>query len=177
MAEQFPANAPIPIVVAQNAQAAITAFNDRPALAILPVHTDWNDFGNHFGATLLVMTSAREAKSLDIRFMFEGKDRTEHAIAELLGQRVWAPLAEARFPYCSVLGSLDLYREIVSLLGFERAVTALRYLGDAAVLRFERTDPARVALWNRRRFPTARCAPNPHMWPIVAEQSICGRNR
>ncbi|MBR1004252.1 hypothetical protein [Bradyrhizobium liaoningense] len=127
-------------------------FYDRPALAILPVHTDWNDFGHHFGAILLVMTSAREAKSLDIRFMFEGKDRTEHAIAELLGERAWAPLAEARLPYCSVLGSLDLYREIVSLLGFERAVTALRYLGDAVVLRFERTDPARVALLESETF-------------------------
>ncbi|MEY9595660.1 putative ATPase [Bradyrhizobium diazoefficiens] len=152
MAEQFPANAPIPIVVARNAEAAIAAFYDRPALAILPVHTDWNDFGHHFGAILLVMTSAREAKSLDIRFMFEGKDRTEHAIAELLGERAWAPLAEARLPYCSVLGSLDLYREIVSLLGFERAVTALRYLGDAVVLRFERTDPARVALLESETF-------------------------
>lgn len=153
MAEQFPAAyAPIPIVVAQNAQAAIAAFNERPALAILPVHTDWNNFGLHFDATLLVMTSANEAASLDICLMFQGKARTEYAIAELLGPRAWAPLAEANLPYCSVLGSLSRYREIVGLLGFERAVTALRYLGDAAVLRFERTDPARVALLESETF-------------------------
>lgn len=153
MAEQFPAAyAPIPIVVAQNAQAAIAAFNKRPALAILPVHTDWNNFGLHFDATLLVMTSANEAASLGICLMFEGKARTEYAIAELLGQRAWAPLAEVRLLYCSVLSSLDRYREIVRLLGFERAVTALRHLGDAAVLRFERTDPARVALLESETF-------------------------
>lgn len=152
MAKQFPAYAPIPIVVARNAEAAIAAFYDRPALAILPVHTDWNNFGLHFDATLLVMTSAKEAASLDICLMFEGKARTEHAIAELLGQRAWAPLAEVRLPYCSVLGSLSRYREIVGLLGFERAVTALRHLGDAAVLRFERTDPARVALLESETF-------------------------
>jgi predicted ATPase len=151
MAEPFPANSPIPIIVAQGVDAAIAAIHERPALAILPVHTDWNDFGHHFGATLLVMSSAREAKSLDIRLMFEGKARTEFAIAELLGTRNWAPLAEANLPYCSVLGSLDLYREIVSLLGFERAVTALRQLGDAAVLRFERIDP-RVALLESETF-------------------------
>jgi energy-coupling factor transporter ATP-binding protein EcfA2 len=153
MAEPFPAYAPIPIIVARNADAAIAAIGGaRPALAILPVHTDWNDFGHHFGATLLVITSVGEARSLDIRFMFEGKARTELAIAELLGQRAWAPLAEANLPYCSVLSSLDLYREIVALLGFERAVTALRILGDAAVLRFERTDPARVALLESETF-------------------------
>jgi energy-coupling factor transporter ATP-binding protein EcfA2 len=152
MAETFPANSPIPIIVARSVDAAVAATHERPALAILPVHTDWNDFGHHFGATLLVMNSTREARSLDIRLMFEGKVRTEHAIAELLGTRNWVPLTEANLPYCSVLGSLDLYREIVSLLGFERAVTALRVLGDAAVLRFERTDPARVALLESETF-------------------------
>lgn len=164
-------------LVAQNAQAAIAAFNDRPALAILPVHTDWNNFGLHFDATLLVMTSANEAASLDICLMFEGKARTEDAIAELLGQRAWAPLAQASIPYCSVLGSLSRYREIVGLLGFERAVTALRYLGDAAVLRFEGQTP-RVALLELETFSDgALRVPHPHMWLIVAEQSICGRSR
>jgi len=152
MAELFPAYAPIPIIVARNSAAAIAAIQERPALALLPVHTDWNDFSYHFGATLLVMTSAKEATSIDIRLMFEGKRRTEDAITELLGQRAWAPLAEANLPYCSVLDSLDLYREIVRLLGFERAVTALRTLGDAAVLRFERADPARVALLESETF-------------------------
>ncbi|MCK1666490.1 AAA family ATPase [Bradyrhizobium sp. 153] len=152
MAELFPAYAPIPIIVARNAAAAIAAIQERPALALLPVHTDWNDFSYHFGATLLVMTSAKDGTSIDIRLMFEGKRRTEDAITELLGQRAWAPLAEANLPYCSVLDSLDLYREIVRLLGFERAVTALRTLGDAAVLRFERVDLARVALLESETF-------------------------
>lgn len=152
MAQLFPAYAPIPIIVARNAAAAIAAIQERPALAILPVHTDWNDFSYHFGATLLVMTSAKDATSLDIRLMFEGKRRTEDAIAELLGQRSWAPLAESNLPYCSVLDGLDLYREIVRLLGFERAVTSLRTIGDAAVLRFERTDPAKVALLESETF-------------------------
>lgn len=98
MAELFPAYAPIPIIVARNSAAAIAAIQERPALALLPVHTDWNDFSYHFGATLLVMTSAKEATSIDIRLMFEGKRRTEDAITELLGQRAWAPLAEANLP-------------------------------------------------------------------------------
>lgn len=152
MADLFPAYAPIPIIVARSAAAAMAAIQERPALALLPVHTDWNDFSYHFGGTLLVMTSARDTTSIDIRLMFEGKRRTEDAIVELLGQRAWVPLAEANLPFCSVLDSLDLYREIVRLLGFERAVTALRTLGDAAVLRFERADPARVALLESETF-------------------------
>ncbi|MET4518311.1 AAA family ATPase [Bradyrhizobium sp. I1.7.5] len=152
MAEQFPVNSPIPIIVARNAVAAIAAIQERPALALLPVHTDWNDFSYHFGATLLVMTSAKDATPIDIRLMFEGKARTELAIEELLGKGNWVPLSVANRPYCSVLDSLDLYREIVRLLGFEQAVTALRTLGDAAVLRFEKADPARVALLESETF-------------------------
>jgi hypothetical protein len=146
MAEQFPANTPIPIIVARNAAAAIAAIQERPALAILPVHTDWNDFGNHFGATLLVMTSARDAKSIDIRFMFEGKARTEFAINELLGTANWVPLSAANLPYCSVLDSLDLYREIVSLLGFERGGYGTPSIGRrrGAALRKDRPRKGRT---------------------------------
>src|SRR5690348_14683505 len=103
MAELFPAYAPIPIIVARNAAAAIAAIQERPALALLPVYTDWNDFSYHFGATLLVMTSAKDTTSIDIHLMFAGKSRTENAITEMLGQRAWVPLAEANLPYCSVL--------------------------------------------------------------------------
>ena len=82
-------------------------FHERPALAILPVHTDWNDFSFHFGAGLLVITTSKEATPLDIRLMFEGKARTERAIDELLGKRAWAPIAEANLPCCSVLANLS----------------------------------------------------------------------
>ncbi|MGY4298983.1 hypothetical protein ACVWXN_007078 [Bradyrhizobium sp. i1.4.4] len=68
-------------------------------------------FSYHFGATLLVMTSAKDATPIDIRLMFEGKARTELAIEELLGKGNWVPLSVANRPYCSVLDSLDLYRE------------------------------------------------------------------
>jgi len=85
-------------------------------------------------------------------FMFEGKVRTELAIGELLGKHNWVPLTQVNLRYCSVLNDVELYREIVSLLGFERAVTALRQLGDAAVLRFERIDPERVALLESETF-------------------------
>jgi hypothetical protein len=148
---QFPANIQFPIIVARSAADAIAAPLWRPAIAILPVHTDWNDFGYYFGATLLVMTAGGGAEQIGMRLMFEGRYRTEIAIDELLGGRPWLPLTEVNLRFCSVLDEVESYGVIIDLLGFEGAVSALRILGDAAVLQTERID-RRIELLESEEF-------------------------
>ncbi|OSI73288.1 AAA family ATPase [Bradyrhizobium canariense] len=148
---QFPGNVQLPIIVARSAADALAAPPWRPAIAILPVLTDWNDFGYYFGAALLVVTPGGAVRQIGMHLMFEGKHRTEFAINEMLAGRPWASLHEAQLRFCSVLDEIESYGVLVDLLGFETAVSALRILGDATVLRAEGLD-GRIALLESEEF-------------------------
>jgi hypothetical protein len=146
MPEPIPANEPIPVILARDSAAAVNAPVVRPAVAVVPVHSTWNDFGNFMAANLYIYSTAGAVIELGIRFMFEGVSRTEPYLLQLLGSRPWIDIAEVHVLFCSVLTERESYGRIVEALGFNQAVTALRQLGDAVVLRLEGSDTLRLAM-------------------------------
>jgi len=147
MAQFIPANEPIPVILARNSAAAAGAPVGRPAVALIPSYSStWNDFGRYLHANLWVFSASGTATELGFRLMFEGASRTDTHLSQVLGTRDWVDIAEANTLFCSVLDNVESCDTIVKALGFARAVTALRLLGDAVVLRLEGIDSARLAL-------------------------------
>ncbi len=148
----IPANAPLPIILARDASVADLANIARPAVAIIPYHSTWNDFSYHLPARLLVLLPGQAPIVIDMHFMVKGVARTEHFFAQLLAHREWVPIAEVNAVYCGILDDIESYGLLIGLLGFERAVTALRQFGDAVVLRLENSDAARLSLFDTEEF-------------------------
>jgi hypothetical protein len=146
MAEPIPANAPISAIIARHHTAAASAILTRPAIAIVPNYSSWNDFGRYFYSHLYIFLEGGSESEFDIRLMFQGAPRTDEYVPKLLGTRDWLNLSEINDLFCSILGDAESYRLIVGQLGFPRAVSALRQLGDAVVLQLEGNDTARLAL-------------------------------
>jgi hypothetical protein len=160
MPEPIPANEPIPVILARDSAAAASAPVARPAVAVVPVHSSWNDFGHYMSATLWVYSASGAAIELDMRFMFQGAPRTDTYFSQVLGGRTWMNIADVNVLFCSVLAESDSYGRIVEVLGFSRAVTALRQLGDGVVLRLEGYDDARLALLETPEFHLSALRPD-----------------
>lgn len=152
MPEFIPANQPITVILARNSTAAASALVSRPAVAVVPYSSTWNDFGRYLYAKLWIFSLDGAATELGLRFMFEGAPRTDAHVTQILGTRDWIDIAEVNTPFCSVFDDIKSYDTIVRILGFAQAVTALRSLGDAVVLRLEGINSARLALLDTQDF-------------------------
>jgi ABC-type multidrug transport system ATPase subunit len=151
-AEPIPANAPVSVIFARNANVAALAPIARPAVAVVPLSSTWNDFTYYFTARLLVLLPQQQPTFFDMHFMVAGFGRTEDYFNQLLLNQPWLPIELANESYVGVLDSVESYSQLIHLLGFDRAITALRRLGDAAVLRTEGTDAARLPLFDTDQF-------------------------
>lgn len=142
----------IPITFARTAQLGRTADLGRPAIVIVPDHNDWNDFGYRLYADMHVLQSDRE-EVRSIRLMFEGEGSTARYLDDLfLGAGPIVSATKMPKRICSLQRKTESYRDLISEVGFGRAVTALRILGDAVLLTLEDNDPARLALIGSERF-------------------------
>ena len=148
----IPANAPLPIIIAGSSITARAAPVARPFLAVIPIQSDWNDFGLYTSVDLRIYPQVGEERELGLSLLIQGSPRTDTYLTQLLGQENWRPLTALELPFCSVLSKLRYYKEIVEILGFARTVTVLRYLGDAVVLRLEGGDEQRLALLESPEF-------------------------
>lgn len=145
----------IPIVFAETAPIGRKAGLGRPAIVIVPDHNNWNDFGYRLYADMYVMLQGDEKKR-SIRLMFEGEPKTANYLVGLF--ELIAPVisaADIPKPICSLQRKTETYRELVEWLGFERAITVLRVLGDAVLLTLESDDEERLALINSEPFHAA----------------------
>lgn len=143
---------PIPIIFASTASAGRADPVGRPALMIVPDQNSWNDFGYRLYAKFYVLLGGHENQST-IRLMFEGQAKTaDYLVALFAAHGPVIAIADIPRQMCSLQQSVDSYRELVVVLGFERAITALRALGDAVVLDLENDDPARQALIHSEPF-------------------------
>lgn len=143
---------PIPIIFASTASAGRADPVGRPALMIVPDQNSWNDFGYRFYAKFYVLLGGHENQST-IRLMFEGQAKTaDYLVALFAANGPVIAIADIPRQMCSLQQSVDSYRELVAVLGFERAITALRALGDAVVLDLENDDPERQALIHSEPF-------------------------
>lgn len=146
MPVEIPASAAIEVVFASEAKSAEAAGLARPLFAIVPDLDSWNDYGFQLFATLHILGLGPDAPS-PIRLMFEGQDRTAPFLLQLFRERGDVIRVEdVERPYCSLLSSSISYKDIVERLGFELAVSALRKMGDAVVVRAEGSDTKRLEL-------------------------------
>ncbi|MBR0731581.1 AAA family ATPase [Bradyrhizobium japonicum] len=144
----IPANVPIPVIFARDMNAAVSAQVPRPAVAVVPQPSTFNNFGNLFYARMLVLPPqpTLTVQQFSMSVMFAGEFNTSAFFERLLANYAWVLSSSVPPLYVGILGEAGSYGEIVQLLGFERAVTALRQLGDAVVLRLEGSDTERLKL-------------------------------
>ena len=112
MAERIPADEPIPVILARNLTAAANAPIGRPAVAVIPQYSDWNDFGHHLSATLCVFPLNGTATYLSIHFMFQGAPRTDLQIPLALGALEWIDITQVDTLFCSILDEVQSYEAI-----------------------------------------------------------------
>lgn len=124
----------------------------RPAIAVVSHVSDWNDFTYRFGVELTIMPITGAPIRIGARMIFSGFSSTAVAVNQLLGSRPWLELSDISVPFCSILEDISSYKAMVELLGFESAVSGLRRLGDAVVLRTEGIDHERLSLINSDPF-------------------------
>ncbi|MGR4932419.1 hypothetical protein ACIPUD_37310 [Bradyrhizobium sp. CAR08] len=124
-AEPIPANAPVPVIFAHDANTAALAPIARPAVAVIPQHSTWNDFTYYFTARLLVLLPQQQPVPFDMHFMVSGFDRTDGFFNQLLLHQPWVPIELANASYVGILDNVESYGSLIELLGFARAMTSL----------------------------------------------------
>ena len=152
MPHPIPIDLPVSIVLARDFLSASVIPVSRPTVAIVAKNTDWNDFTFRFGAHFYVIPEIGDPVALPAKFMFAGSPNTARTIAQLLTPLLWMDILEVQTPFCSVLEDIDSYNIIVRLLGFEKAVSALRKLGDAVVLNLEGNNQEKLSLVDSDEF-------------------------
>ena len=137
---------PIAVAFARTIQLGRAADLGRPAVVIVPDPDTWNDFGYRLYADMVVLLPEGE-RTRSIRLMFEGEGNTAKYLTGLFDQ-AGPVVAATDVPkhICSLQRKAENYRALVAELGFARAVTALRVLGDAVLLTLEQSDRERLDL-------------------------------
>lgn len=149
----IPANAQIPIILARDPGVVATLVDIvRPAIAVTADHSSWDDFSYYLSAHLFVLLPDQAPAAIGMHFMIEGVHRTEHFFAQRLATQPWIPIEQVQERYCAILNEAGSYQRIIDLLGFELAITTLRQLGDAVVLRLENADTTRLPLFETEQF-------------------------
>lgn len=147
MAERIPVDVTIAAYWAKGARSLDLSGAQPPYVAILPDNDDWNDYGRRFLAKLLLFDEEGAFLKLPLRTLVEGRRVTSEYMNELFasGGAVVPVGAEDRH-FVSQLIEPDDYRKVVSHMGFELAVAALRAIGDAVVARMEGENQDRLRL-------------------------------
>ncbi|OWV86849.1 hypothetical protein ATY79_08540 [Rhizobium sp. R693] len=129
----------VTVVIARTKELAI-AHPARPLVAVVPNHDNWNDFGRHFFAYVVAIGPDSHVMDANIRLMVEGFQSTAAALVAALGENDVVSIEAIGGAFVSLLPDAELYGELVSRIGFGSAISALRILGDAVVLKIEETN-------------------------------------
>jgi hypothetical protein len=153
MAERIPVDLEIAGYWAKGYQALQAAKTSPPYVAILPDYDDWNDYGRRFLAKLLLVAPNGDSLKLLLRTLIEGERVTSaymDALFKAHGQVV--QIGQEDRAFVSQLIDPDAYRQVITHLGFELGVAALRSVGDAVVANLEGEDVDRLALAKSEEF-------------------------
>lgn len=149
----LPANREIDVVFATSLAAALQGRLSDPAVVITPDPNNWNDYGRRLYANMYVHRSGQPSANEPIRFMFADRDDTDIEIRRLIqtyGDVV--PIERSEQLHCALLPNPEAYQSFVERLGFDEAVSALRKMGDAVIVRVEGTDQDRLRLIDTEAF-------------------------
>lgn len=138
MPEPIPADVPVEVYFSR-ALEDLEHIN-VPVVAIIPDNDNpgWNDFGRNFFARLYIHPIEGEPLDFHVRVMFDGRPRTSTVFAELFEQHgsVFS-IANVEQSFITLLPDVEMYRDVINVLGFEVGVSALRKMRDATVARAE----------------------------------------
>ena len=144
---RIPADGNQPVFIAQSRSIAYAQNFQEPVAIVIPDTNNWNDFGRGYFAKLLLIGEAFEETEFHLRIMFDGYDRSETALKELIKKHGEIfPIDEVSIPFVSLLPEEELYGQFIRALNFDMGVAALRRLNDAVVLRFEKTNQPLIEL-------------------------------
>lgn len=143
MPDKIPADGNQPVFIAKSKAIVLAQRFRSPAVAIIPDTDNWNDFGRGYFAKLCVFEGTSELFDAHIRIMFEGHNRSEIALKQLIEEfgEIF-PIGKVPTPFVSLFPEEDIYGQMINLLGFDQGVSALRKLHDAVVLRLEGNEEA-----------------------------------
>lgn len=153
MPATLPAPFEIDVAFARTPQAARRAGLSDPAVVIFADHNNWNDFGRRLYANYHIYKDGALGPQKRLRFMFSEVNRTALEIDALLERHGdVVRIEQSAHHHLSLLASPDAYKEFVQELGFDRAVSALRKMGDAVLAEVEGEDPIRRGLMDSDEF-------------------------
>lgn len=153
MHKKIPTEGNPPVFIAKSKAIVFAQGFSSPVVAVIPDTRNWNDFGRGYFAHLYVVEGNSELFSAHIRVMFDGYIRSETALSDLIknfGQIF--PIENIETQFVSLLPEETMYGELISILGFDYGVSALRKLHDAVVLRLEGDKKELVALTYSEEF-------------------------
>ena len=130
-----------------NEKPSLTDTNGRPVVWVKPDSSSWNDFTQNFHATLFVYQQGATRKAFDMFLMVNGEKKTYKYLADQ--QQTGHSLEQTTF--VSILRRAKSYKKLVSLLGFEDAITTLRTLNDVVLGKAEGNE-AKLKLATDRSF-------------------------
>ena len=147
MPEPIPADVAVDIYFARSV--ADVENLHTPVIAIIPDNDNpgWNDFGRNFFARLYVQPVEGISLDFHIRVMFNGRHRSSAVFAELFEQHGNVfPIENVEQSFVTLLPDIEMYRDVIEVLGFDVGVSALRIMHDATVARTEGNDPELLEL-------------------------------
>lgn len=153
MPENIPADVPVEVLIARSIS-DLDKYT-RPVIAILPERDNqgWNDFGRNFFANLYVLSEEGAQLDFHMRLMFAGRPFSYIVMDELFKQNGDVfPIQLIEQPFVTLLPDVDMYRNIIEVLGFEIGISALRIMQDATVARIEGSNPELLNLINSEDF-------------------------
>jgi energy-coupling factor transporter ATP-binding protein EcfA2 len=102
---------------------------------------------------MVVLAEGHDRDLRAVRIMFEGQIRTAPFLRDQLAAAGGViSVEEMQTAFVSLQTEAEDYANIVEWIGFDRAVSALRKLGDAVVARFEESDEVRLRLIDTDEF-------------------------
>jgi len=126
-----------------------------PVIAIIPDNDNpnWNDFGRKFFARLYVYQAEGVSLDFHMRVMFQGRPNSSTVFSELFIQHgdVFR-IGVVDQPFITLLPQVDMYRDVIEMLGFEVGISALRKMHDASVARTEGDNPELMELVSSEDF-------------------------
>lgn len=125
----------------------------RPALVVVPSSDNWNDYGHQLFAHLYILREGQDDDLSDLSLMFQGEQSTAKYLRTQFTIHN-GPVApnDIGKSFISLQKSSLRYAEIIELLGYDAAISALRALHDAVLANLEDEDTETLSLLEAQSF-------------------------
>lgn len=127
------------IFFARSASAVQAGDLPHPSVVVVADANSFNNFGKRYWAELYIVPTDGSLIHTPMMIMFEGEKDSHaflHGIFSTKDEKIF-PIVELDRPFVTLFNGLEGYACLLEALGFEVAISTLRALGDAVVLRVE----------------------------------------